>query len=278
MDDLKKYTQANRLAWNEAMPLHQKANRNKWDDAFSVPGFVAMTGVELEWLKSIEVSGKNITHLCCNNGIELMSLKNLGARECVGFDISDLAIKEATDRAQKFRISCQFVQSDIYDIPEKYHGVFDIVYISVGTFGWLPDVKQFFKKAASVLSDSGTLFIHEMHPYAEMLPSDDRKDADPLRIIEPYFRKEPYKDQTGIDYIGKTTYKSQRQYWFVWTLSDILMGLVENGMKIVHFSEHKEDISAIHRRNQDAGMDIPLSYILISEKSKPTSSPSTALR
>jgi ubiquinone/menaquinone biosynthesis C-methylase UbiE len=195
-----------------------------------------------------------------------MSLKNLGAGECVGFDISDVAIKEATDRARKFGISCQFVQSDIYDIPEKYHGAFDIVYISVGTLGWIPDLKQFFKKAVSLLGDSGALFIHEMHPLAEMLPSDDMKDTDPLKIIEPYFREEPYKDRSGIDYIGKTTYTSKAQYWFVWTLSDILTGLVENGMKLVHFSEHKEDISTIHRRNQDAGMDIPLSYILIAEK------------
>ena len=249
------------------MPLHQKANGNKWDEAFSAPGFVAMTGIELEWLKSIEVPGKNIVHLCCNNGIELMSLKNMGANQCIGFDISDLAIKEAADRALKFGISCEFVQSDVYDIPEKYHKVFDIVYISVGTFGWLPDVKQFFKKAASLLSDSGTLFIHEMHPLVEMLPSDDRKDADPLRIIEAYFRKEPYKDKSGIDYIGKTTYTSKAQYWFVWTLSDILTGLIENGMKMIHFSEHKEDISTLHRRNQNAGIEIPLSYILISEKS-----------
>lgn len=267
MENLKKFTEANRLAWNEAIPYHQKANGNKWDDAFSVPGFVAMTDVELEWLKSIKVPGKNIAHLCCNNGIELMSLKNMGADRCVGFDISDLAIKEAQDRTLKSGIPCQFVQSDVYEIPETYHGSFDIVYVSVGTFGWLPDLKRFLQKVALLLADSGTLFIHEMHPFAEMLPSDDMNDTDPLIIIEPYFRKEPFQDKTGIDYVGKTTYESRTQYWFVWTLSDILMSLVENGMKIVHFSEHKEDISSTHKRNQDANIEIPLSYLLISEKS-----------
>ncbi len=39
MDNLKNYTEANRSAWNEAMPLHQKANKDKWDIAFSVPDF-----------------------------------------------------------------------------------------------------------------------------------------------------------------------------------------------------------------------------------------------
>ena len=108
MKEIKKYTEANRLAWNEVMPIHQKSNRSKWDDAFSVPGFVVFKNTEFDILKSIEVTGKKIAHPCCNNGIELMSLRNMGADQCVGFDISDLAIKEATDRSVKFGIPCQF--------------------------------------------------------------------------------------------------------------------------------------------------------------------------
>ncbi|MDP7287314.1 MAG: class I SAM-dependent methyltransferase, partial [Phycisphaerae bacterium] len=252
---LKEYTQANRLAWNQAMELHQKANGPKWDDAFSKPGFVAMTGVELELLNSMNISGKRIAHLCCNNGVELMSLKNMGAGQCVGFDICDAAIEEASARALKFDIPCEFVQSDVYDIPEQYHGVFDIVYVSIGCFGWLPDLKLLFRKAASLLGDSGIIFIHEHHPFTEMLPTDDMDDADPLKIIEPYFRNEPYEENDGIDYVGNTTYEAETKYWFVWTLSDILTGLIESGMRITHFSEHPEDISTIHRRNEEAGIE-----------------------
>lgn len=266
MDNIRHYTEANRLAWNEAVPRHQKANKDKWNVAFSTPGFTAITGRELELLKSIGVSGKKIAHLCCNNGVELMSLKNMGAGECVGFDISDLAIQEATDRAMKFGIACQFVRSDIYDIAEDYHQKFDMVYISIGCLGWLPDLKRFFEKVAMLLKDSGTLFIHEQHPFSEMLSSDYDEGADPLKIVAPYFKKEPYEDCTGIDYVGKTTYASPPQYWFVWMLSDVIMSIIASGMKIVYFSEHQEDISALHGRNQDAGIDMPLSYILISEK------------
>lgn len=248
------------------MPHHQKANGSKWDDAFSKPGFIAITGVELEQLKSLSVSGKNVAHLCCNNGVELMSLKNMGAGRCVGFDISDAAIEEASARASKFAISCEFTQSDVYDIPEQYNDAFDIVYVSIGCFGWLPDLKQFSRKAASLLGDCGVIFIHEQHPFTEMLPTDDIEDADPLKIIEPYFRPEPYEESDGIDYVGNTTYESKTNYWFVWTLSDIFMGLIESGMRIAHFSEYPADISTIHRRNQEAGVKIPLSYILIAER------------
>ena len=267
MTNLNKYTEANRLAWNEVMPRHQKVNHGKWDDSFSIPGYIVFKGAELDMLRSIGVTGKNIVHPCCNNGIELMSLKNMGADQCVGFDISDLAIKEATDRSEKFGINCQFVQTDVYKIPEHYNGIFDIVYISIGCLGWLPDLKLFFNKVSLLLNNTGTVFIYEQHPFVEMIPSDDNDEADPLKIIEPYFKAEPYEENSSLDYIGKTTYRAKTQYWFVWKLSDIIMGIVDNGMKIVHFSEYPIDISAIHRRNQDADIKIPLSYIMISEKS-----------
>ncbi len=268
MNDKEKenYTEANRLSWNEAMSRHQKANGAKWDNAFSTPGFVALPLREQELLKSIGVSGKKIAHLCCNNGIELMSLKNMGADRCVGFDISDEAIKEACDRSAKAEIPCEFERTDVYKISKDHHGVFDIVYISIGCFGWMPDLKQFFEKVELLLNEEGTLFIHELHPFAEMLPSDDNEAADPLKIIEPYFKAEPYQDNSGIDYVGKTTYESRIQYWFVWTLSDIIMGIIENDMVIVHFREYAEDISALHEKNQAAGIKIPLSYTMISRK------------
>ncbi len=266
MSKFKKYTQANREAWNEAMPFHQKSNGDKWDRAFSEPGFSVINEPELSLIKSLEIQNQKIAHVCCNNGVELMSLKNMGAGECVGFDISDSAIQEAQERAIKSGISCKFVQSDIYDIPEEYHGGFDIVYISIGCLGWMPGLGRFFGKVASLLNEDGELFIYESHPFSEMLPSDDLENVDPMKITEPYFKKEPYIDNDGIDYIGGTIYKSKTMYWFVWTLSDIMMGIIENGMKVRHFSEYPDDISTLHGKNQRTGPDIPLSYILIAEK------------
>ena len=265
-DPIRQYTQANRLAWNEAMGHHQEANGSKWDDAFSNPGFIAMSGVELELLESIGVSNKSIAHLACNNGVELMSLKKMGAGRCVGFDISDVAIEEAAARTEKFGIDCEFVQSDVYEIPDSFDGVFDMVYISIGCLGWLPDVKRFFGRAVRLLKTSGVIFIHEQHPLTEMLPTDDIEGADPLKIFEPYFKDEPYAENDGIDYVGSTTYQSHTKYWFVWKLSDIIMGLLESGLRIVHFSEHPEDISTIRRRIEEAEISVPLSCILIAER------------
>lgn len=265
--DIKKYTEANRLAWNEAMPYHQAANQSKWDDLFATSGYSALSENETKMLESVGVSGLRVAHLCCNNGVELLSLKNLGAGTCVGFDISDEAIREAQERADRLKIDCHFVQSDIYDISQAYHGQFDLVYISIGCLGWLPDLKRFFQIAGTLLIEGGSLFIHEAHPLSQMLPVDG-VGKDPLRIIEPYFKDEPYVETDGIDYIGKTTYESHPQYWFVWTLSNIIMGIIEAGLKISHFSEYSYDISTLHQNAQNAGLALPLSYILTAAKSQ----------
>lgn len=263
----KKFTEANRAAWNEVTPKHQKAAKEKWDDAFLQPGFVCLDAIEIDLVKRIGIKGKAVAHLGCNNGVELLSLKNLGAGECVGFDISDAVIQEARERAELSQIDCQFIRSDVYDIGSEYEDRFDIVYISSGALGWMPDLKLFFAKVATLLRENGQIFIHEIHPFSEMLPFDDFEGDDILRIVEPYFKSEPYVEYGGLDYVGGSQYTSTKpQYWFVHKLSDILMALIENQIALAHFSEYETDISAGHKRVEQAQAGIPLSAILIGRK------------
>ena len=267
---IEKYTEANRKAWNEVMPLHQRAAREKWDRAFLQPGYVCLDAVEVERLQGMGIQGKDVAHLCCNNGVELLSLKNLGAGTCVGFDISDEAIAEAGARAELCHIPCRFVRSDVYAIGAEWAGRFDVVYVSAGALGWIPDLKGFFGAVATLLRTDGHVFIHEIHPVAEMLPCDGLQDIDPLRINEPYFKAEPYVECAGLDYVGHTEYSSTLpQYWFVHTLSDILMSMIGNGLAVEHFSEYPTDVSAGHQRVERANAGVPLSYILSGRKRAP---------
>jgi len=264
---LKKYTEANRDAWNEVMPKHQKAAKERWDDAFLQSGFVCLSENELNVLDQLGIKDKSVAHLCCNNGIELLSIKNLGAGTCIGFDISDLAIREAQDRTELCRIDCQFIQTDVYEIGPEYENQFDIVYFSAGGLGWLPDMKLLFTKVARILRADGLVFIHDIHPFSEMLPLDDSEDDDILRIIEPYFKAEPYVEYGDLDYVGGTKYTSEKpQYWFVHKLSDIQMALIENRIAIESFAEYETDISTVHQRIEQIQAGIPLSYILIGRK------------
>lgn len=265
-----RYARANRAAWNEVMPLHQRAASARLDAAFLQAGHLALAEDALRALDRIGVKEKDVAHLCCNNGVELLSIKNLGAARCVGFDISDVAIAEAQRRAALTGIDCDYLRCDVYEIPEAYYGAFDLVYVSAGALGWLPDLARFFARAAALLRAGGQILIHEIHPVSEMLPFDDQQEADPLRIIEPYLKIEPYVEYGGLDYVGGTEHVSTLpQYWFVHTLGIIVTALVQAGLTILSLEEHPRDVSAGHRRQEQAGIAIPLSYVLLAARRAP---------
>ena len=265
--ELKRYTEANRKAWNEVMPLHQKAAKQKWIDSFSQPGFVALDDAEIELLQQVGLKGKRVVQLLCNNGVELMSLKNMGADECVGFDISDEAIKEANERAALCQIDCKFIRSDVYEIGAEHDNHFDIAYIRAGGMGWLPDLQLFFEKMASLLVNDGIVFMHEVHPITDVLPLGDSEDPESLIFAEPYFKAEPYVEYGGLDYVGKSEHRSNLpQYWFVHTMSSVVMGLINNGIAIEYFSESPTAISPNHKYIERADASIPLSYFMLGSK------------
>lgn len=263
--NINEITQANRIAWNETMPKHQVVTKEKWDTLFSQEKFILQEGIELLKLKEIGIQGKKIAQFCCNNGVQLLSLKNLGASKCVGFDISDEAIREGKERAQKFNIGCEFIQTDIYDIPEKYSNTFDIVYITVGALCWLPDLTKFFNKVNSLLVTGGYVFIYEQHPFTGLFP-DVVDNKDNLKVVNDYFTKDPFISHDGIDYIGNTIYKSSALYSFNHTMSDITMGLINNKINLKYFNEFSHNISEACEDLDKLDIKIPLSYIIIGKK------------
>ncbi|HNR96441.1 MAG TPA: class I SAM-dependent methyltransferase [Anaerolineae bacterium] len=261
-DGRQKYSEANRQAWNEAMPYHQRAAKEKWDRLFAASGYSCLDEVELAEWQRLGIDGRAVAHLCCNNGVELLSLKNLGAGLCVGFDIADEAIAEAQERAARCGIDCRFICRDVYQIPAEWDGQFDVVYITAGALAWLPDLPGLMAVAARLLRQGGRVFIHEIHPVSTMLPDDSLRDQNPLQINDVYFKSEPWVRYGDLDYVGGCHYESNLpQYEFAHPLSEIIMALVENGVAVERFLEFEKDISTAHQRQEHKGL--PLSYILI---------------
>ncbi len=261
----KQYTEANRKAWNQAMPKHRKVMDEKWDKMFSEKNFIFQKDEEFEELNKIGIKEKRIAHLSCNNGIELMSLKRMGAAKCVGFDISDEAIKDARNRSEKFNIDCEFIRTDVFEIPEKYNHKFDLVYITVGALAWIPDLKGYFQKAAQLLVKNGILFIYEHHPFANVLPYDNEFDGE-LKMIHHYFNNDIYIGKDGIDYYGFTTYNSAPSYEFFYTISKLINSICQNGFCIKVFNEYERDIAIVYEYLEKSDLRLPLSYILVATK------------
>jgi len=266
--NLTEFTRANKEAWNEVMPKHQKVWKEELDTLFARPGYVITFQNDKDVVRifdKINIKGKDVIHLCCNNGVELMSIKNMGANRCVGIDISEIAIEEASQRAKKCNIDCEFICSDVYEIPENLFNSFDIVQITPGCIGWMPDINLFFNICRKVLRPEGFFLINEIHPFSELLPFDNSDDENRLQIVDKYFHDGPIIENTSLDYIGGEQYKAKTQYWFVHTISNLVMALNNNGFKIIEFIENSCDVSGVHKKNEQLNAQIPLSMIILSE-------------
>ncbi len=258
------YTSANRRAWNEAAPVHDTNRFSQVVTDYHQTGYNYLSAAAMQILKQIGLEDKSVVHLCCNNGRELLTIKNSGAGRCVGFDISDNFIEQARELANLSGVDCEFVRADVYDIPSLYDESFDVAYISVGTLGWMPDIKEFFSVVSRLLRTDGWVAIYEMHPILDMFESDDT--SDPPVFQHSYFRTNPYVEDNGLDFHGQTPYKSSPSYWFHHKLSDIIDASLAAGLTLCSFQEYDHDVSNVFSRFEQTKVRLPLSYSLVARK------------
>ena len=153
---------ANRAAWDSSAPYHRRSESfEELRRGFAAGGFSCLDGIATERLAGIGVSGKDVAQICCNNGRELLSVKNLGAASCTGFDQSAPFLEQGRELAAAGNIDCRFVETDAYRIGGAFDKAFDVVFVTIGVLGWMPDLGGFLAVAARLLRPSGALFIYE---------------------------------------------------------------------------------------------------------------------
>lgn len=259
------YTAANRRAWNESAPVHHSRPRfRELLDGFGEPGYSCLDSVETERLQTIGVAGKDVAQICCNNGRELLSIVNMGAARCVGFDQSSGFLSQAAELAAAGSLECRFVETDIYQISAEFDAAFDVVVITIGVFGWMPDLGGFFDVVNRLLRRGGHLFVHEQHPITNMF---EPGDADPYQLAHSYFRSEPFEENQIIVYEKEQAGEGETYYWFVHTLADLITACLDRNLALVHFAESPTNISSEDFEvyaDQDA--QLPLSYTLTARK------------
>ncbi|WP_424244313.1 ubiquinone/menaquinone biosynthesis C-methylase UbiE [Elusimicrobium posterum] len=260
------YTKTNKEAWEEAF---SRRTPNWGDENYKLlkterlPFFEADAVKELE---QIDFKGKNIAQFCCNNGRELLSLMQLGAARGTGFDIAENIIAQAKDTAVKAEIkNCDFIACDILEIDAKYNNSFDFIMFTIGAITWFKDLDLLFKKVSDCLKPGGILFIHDYHPLTNTLPLPEEEGFDPAvlgKMVYPYFRKEPWVGNNGIEYISGR-YESKTFTSFAHNLSSLINTLADNGIRIKKFNEYDYDIGLTNVYDKK---DLPLSYIMVAEK------------
>lgn len=163
------YTSINRNLWNTKTKYHLHSSYYNVDEFLSNKNYITLKQTELDLLKNVE--NKRILHLQCHFGLDTLSLARLGAKEVIGIDLSNIAIENACQLAEKTNLNniVQFICCDIYQI-ENYlkinneNDLFDIVFTSYGTTKWFPDLNKWAKIIENYLKPQGSFIIVDFHP------------------------------------------------------------------------------------------------------------------
>ena len=273
MDDTRsrnEFTACNRAAWNEAAPVHAASELERLLHEVQQRGFSCLDATATRALQEAGLAGSRVAQLACNNGREVLSMLTLGAASGVGFDISEGFIAQAGELARRsgYETDCEFLVSDIYEIPARYDGTFDVVYSSVGVLGWMPDLAGFFGAAERLLKPGGRLVLYELHPVLGMYDPD--RAADPERPAaapsHSYFSANPFSDTTGLDYWRGTQYESTAFFWFQHTLGEVVSSCVGAGLELKLLREYGHDISRIYGRLHTAETVLPMCFLLLARR------------
>lgn len=258
------YTSANREAWEEVAPIHARHNLQRLLEAVARPGFCCLDQTGRKVLERLGVAGKDVAQVCCNNGVELISVRNMGAARSVGFDGAQGFVDQARALADAAGQDMEFVCCDAYEIPASYHGGFDLVTTTVGVLSWMPDIDRFFAALGQLLRPGGAVFVYEHHPVVVMIkpaPADE-----PIEWELSYFRTEPYIDDEGLDYYGGESYDAKPSISFSHKMSDIIMAAVNCGLSIESFEELPQHISNTWWNVETSGIGLPMCFTLVLRK------------
>jgi SAM-dependent methyltransferase len=233
---VRKYREANRQMWNAWTPYHVESG------FYDVEGFkqgqrrdrAGSDALEIEAVG--DVAGKSLLHLQCHFGLDTLAWARRGAT-VTGVDFAEEAIKMARALAVETGIPATFVHSDIYDLPERLGGQFDIIFTSHGILSWLPDLRAWAQVIAHFLRPRGVFHIIEAHPFA-MVFDDARGDGE-LRPAYPYFHEtEPTRSEGDGSYAAPTAPIKSVTYQWAHSMGEIVNSLIRAGLRIESLDEY----------------------------------------
>jgi len=225
------FTRANRDHWDELTAIN--ASSSSYDVEGFRRGRCTLLPLELEEVG--DVSGKSLLHLQCHFGMETLSWARLGA-DATGVDISPAAIALAEKLSTEIGVPASFVCSDVYDLPGRLEGQFDIVYTSQGVLAWLQDLRGWAETIAHFLRAGGTFYMFEFHRLANAI---DPKREDVPVIGQPYFSTGgvvEYPPYTGTYSSGQAEVTTKSYEW-VHSMGEVVTALAAAGLRIEFLHE-----------------------------------------
>jgi len=231
MEKFKKYFEVNKETWNQKVGIHTKS------EFYDIEGFLkgktSLNAYELSEVGNVE--GKKLLHLQCHFGQDTLSWSRLGAK-CTGIDISNEGIAEAQKLNKMLGLDATFIESNLYEVPEKVKGKFDIVFTSYGVIGWLPDLKTWGEIIASKLKKGGVFYMIEFHPIVWMF---DFLQTPP-KLTYPYINKDVIYEEYKGTYTNNDADIISKEYGWNHGLGEVVSALTNAGLQIEFLNEFEK--------------------------------------
>ena len=221
MNSEQNYIEINRKSWDNKTGIHLSSEF--YDHESFLKGKTSLNEIELNLLGKIQ--GKRILHLQCHFGQDTISLCRLGA-VVTGVDFSDKAIGIAKQIAKDTESNANFICCDIYNLPNHLDELFDIVFTSYGTIGWLPDLDKWAKVVSKFLKPNGQFVFVEFHPVVWMF------DDNFKNINYNYFNSGAIVETESGTYADKKAEITQEYVMWNHGMSEVINSLIKNGLEI----------------------------------------------
>jgi SAM-dependent methyltransferase len=186
-----------------------------------------------------DVAGKSLLHLQCHFGIDTLSWARLGAR-VTGADLSPAAIALASDLAVELGFpEARFVESNVYELPERLEGTFDVVYTGRGAINWLPDIRMWARVVAHFVRPGGIFYIVESHPVFNVFENEGVAPGE-LVVRYPYFEHpDPLTFPVHGSYADpEADVGDQTEHGWDHGLGEIVTALIDAGLRIDLLEEY----------------------------------------
>ena len=228
--------ESNRLSWDERVEAHWESDMYQRHAADLRAGRAALREDMLDGVG--DVTGQSLVHLQCHMGMETLSWALLGA-DVVGLDFSQPAIEKANLLRDELKLKADFHCANVYDAVETIDRTFDIVFVSVGSVCWLPDIERWGDVVGALLKPGGRFYMNEVHPFTEIF--DDHPDeSDLIGIAIKY----PYGDSDGLTFdepgsyaAPDTTFEHNKTIEHIHVLGSTVNALIHAGLTIDRLDE-----------------------------------------
>ena len=228
--------------WERLAAFHGTGSDDYYDVQALIRGDRHLGRWESDGLRLVaadgDVSGLHIAHVQSHIGFDSVNLARQGAH-VTAFDFSPTALERLSAIADACGVEVETVLADSQQLATdtfaSWHGVFDIVYATVGVIYWIADLAAWMAGVAALLRPGGRLLLIELHPLYCMPDS-----------IDPLVLDFPYANDGGRRYSGTGSYANRDAEieWttdnFAWSLGETVTAAAKSGLRVTHLAEHLE--------------------------------------